>query len=167
MVLVLPDSGRGYLSKIYNDEWMADYGFLVRDASQPTVGDVLHRKSGELPELLHVHPEETIGSAISVLRGYAVSQMPVVQHEPPVMAAEVVGSVIERELLDAVFADRSALHRPLSERMSTPLPMVGAGEPLPVAIDALKKASALLVLDGGKPVGILTRSDLLSFLASA
>ncbi len=167
VVLVLPDSGRGYLSKIYNDEWMADYGFLVRDASQPTVGDVLHRKSGELPELLHVHPEETIGSAISVLRGYAVSQMPVVQHEPPVMAAEVVGSVIERELLDAVFADRSALHRPLSERMSTPLPMVGAGEPLPVAIDALKKASALLVLDGGKPVGILTRSDLLSFLASA
>ena len=113
-----------------------------------------------------MHPEETIASAIAVLRGYAVSQMPVVQHEPPVMAAEVVGSVIERELLDAVFANRSALHRPLSERMSTPLPMVGAGEPLPVAIDALKKTSALLVLDGGKPVGILTRSDLLSFLAS-
>ena len=108
--MLLPDCGRGYLSKIYNDEWMADYGFLTPDSSQPTVGDVLHRKGGRsLPELVHVHPEETVGSAISILREYGVSQMPVVKEEPPVMAAEVVGSVVERELLDAVFADRAAL----------------------------------------------------------
>ena len=166
VVVLLPDSGKGYLSKIYNDEWMADYGFLVPDASQPTVGDVLHRKGSELPELVHVHPEETVGSAIAILREYGVSQMPVVKHEPPVMAAEVVGSVVDRELLDAVFADRGALDAPLGERMSAPLPMVGAGEPLPVAMGALEKASALVVLDDGKPVGIVTRSDLLGFLAS-
>ena len=171
VVVLLPDSGRGYLSKIYNDEWMADYGFLVPDATQPTVGDVLRRKGSEaatgLPELVHVHPEETVGSAIAILREYGVSQMPVVQHEPPVMAAEVVGSVVERDLLEAVFADRAALDSPLAERMSPPLPMVGAGEPLPVAMAALEKASALVVLDDGKPAGIVTRSDLLGFLSHA
>ena len=169
VVVLLPDSGRGYLSKIYNDEWMADYGFLVPDATQPTVGDVLRRKGSEaatgLPELVHVHPEETVGSAIAILREYGVSQMPVVQHEPPVMAAEVVGSVVERDLLEAVFADRAALDSPLAERMSPPLPMVGAGGPLPVAMAALEKASALVVLDDGKPAGIVTRSDLLGFLS--
>ncbi len=165
VVVLLPDSGRGYLSKIFNDEWMADYGFLTPDQSQPTVGDVLQRKGSELPELVHVHPEETVGSAIKILREYHVSQMPVVKHEPPVMAAEVMGSVIERDLLDAVFADRAALDSPLADRMSPALPMVGSGEQLTVAMAALEKASALLVLDDGKPVGIITRSDLLAFLS--
>ena len=167
VVVLLPDSGRGYLSKIYNDEWMADYGFLTPDSTQPTVGDVLHRKGRELPELVHVHPEETVGSAISILREYGVSQMPVVKEEPPVMAAEVVGAVVERELLDAVFADRAALDAPLAQHMSAALPTVGAGEDLQVAMAALEAASAMLVLDDGKPVGIITRSDLLGFLSQS
>ncbi len=165
VVVLLPDSGRGYLSKIFNDEWMADYGFLTPDDTQPTVGDVLSRKGADLPDLVHVHPEETVGSAISILREYGVSQMPVVKEEPPVMAAEVVGAVVERELLDAVFADRAALDRPLADHMSRPLPTVGAGEALSVAMAALEGASAMLVLDDGKPVGIITRSDLLGFLS--
>jgi cystathionine beta-synthase len=169
VVILLPDSGRGYLSKIYNDEWMADYGFLTPDSSQPTVGDVLQRKAAEpggaLPDLVHVHPEETVGSAIAILREYGVSQMPVVKEEPPVMAAEVVGAVVERELLDAVFADRAALDAPLDAHMSPALPTVGAGEDLQVAMAALEAASAMLVLDDGKPVGIITRSDLLGYLS--
>ena len=169
VVVLLPDSGRGYLSKIYNDEWMADYGFLTPDSTQPTVGDVLHRKGSDagsaLPELVHVHPEETVGSAIKILREYGVSQMPVVKEEPPVMAAEVVGAVVERDLLDAVFADRAALDAPLAEHMGRPLPTVGAGEDLQVAMAALEAASAMLVLDDGKPVGLITRSDLLGYLS--
>jgi cystathionine beta-synthase len=165
VVVLLPDSGRGYLSKIFNDDWMADYGFLV-DESQPTVGDVLHRKGHELPELVHVHPHETVGSAIQILREYGVSQMPVVKEEPPVMAAEVVGSVIERDLLDAVFSDRSALDETIEQHMSKALPVVGAGEPVQTVIAALETASAALVLDEGKPVGVLTRADLLGYLAS-
>ena len=165
VVVLLPDSGRGYLSKIYNDEWMADYGFLTPDDSQPTVGEVLRRKGSDLPELVHVHPQESVGSAIAILREYGVSQMPVVKEEPPVMAAEVVGAVHERDLLDAVFADRAALDSPLGEHMSPPLATVGSGEALAVAMAVLEAASAMLVLDDGKPVGILTRSDLLAFLA--
>jgi len=169
MVVLLPDSGRGYLSKIYNDDWMADYGFLTPASDQPRVGDVLARKASEgggLPELVHVHPNETVGSAISILREYGVSQLPVVKEEPPLMAAEVVGSVVERELLDAVFTDRSAVDAPVARSMSAPLPTVGAGEPVGVLVPILEAAAAAVVLDDGKPAGILTRSDLLGFLAA-
>ncbi|MCA1824160.1 MAG: cystathionine beta-synthase [Mycobacteriales bacterium] len=167
MVVLLPDSGRGYLSKIFNDEWMADFGFLTKPSNEPMVRDVLGRKGGSLPELVHVHPDETVGTAIKILREYGVSQMPVVKEEPPVMAAEVVGAVVERELLDAVFSDRAALDANVGDHMSKPLPTVGAGEPVSMAVQAVETSAAALVLDDGKPVGIVTRSDLLGFLAGA
>ncbi|MHB8340338.1 MAG: cystathionine beta-synthase [Mycobacteriales bacterium] len=166
VVVLLPDSGRGYLSKIFNDEWMSDYGFLTADTEEPTVREVLLRKGSGLPDLVHVHPDETVGSAIAVLREFGVSQLPVVKEEPPVMAAEVVGTVSERDLLDAVFADRGALRAPLAAHMSPPLPVVGVGEPVSRVVRVLERASAALVLDGGKPSGIITRSDLLGFLAA-
>jgi cystathionine beta-synthase len=164
VVVLLPDSGRGYLSKVFNDEWMADYGFLDA-AGETTVGDVLRRKDGGLPTLVHTHPNETVREAIDILREYAVSQLPVVKAEPPVMAAEVVGSVVERDLLDALFSGRARLADPIERHLSPPLPMIGAGEPVTAATSALQGAGAALVLDDGKPVGVLTRQDLLGFLA--
>jgi cystathionine beta-synthase len=166
VVVVLPDSGRGYLGKIFNDEWMADYGFLATETAQPTVGEVLARKEGELPQFVHVHPQETVGSAISILREYGVSQMPVVAAEPPVMAAEILGSIVERDLLDAVFSDRATLDEPIESHMSARLPLVGSGESLAAAFAALEQADAAVVVVDGKPAGILTRQDLLGFLAS-
>jgi cystathionine beta-synthase len=164
VVVLLPDGGRGYLSKIFDDKWMSDYGFLDT-TGEATARDVLAGKAAGLPDLVHVHPEETVGSAIATLREYGVSQMPVVKEEPPLMAAEVIGSVVERELLQATFADRAVLDSPLGGWMSPPLPVVGAGEPVARVFAALEVSSAALVLDGGKPVGIVTRSDLLGFLA--
>jgi cystathionine beta-synthase len=166
VVVLLPDSGRGYLSKIFNDDWMADYGFLTPESTESQVADVLGRKGLVLPELVHVHPQETVGSAITILREYGVSQMPVVRAEPPVMAAEIVGSIIERDLLDAVFTDRAALDEPIEAHMSRPLPIIGSGEPVSAAVAALEKADAALVLVDGKPAGIITRQDLLGFLAA-
>src|SRR5678816_3747334 len=96
IVVLLPDGGRGYLSKIFNDDWMADYGFL-RTSGTATVGDVLREKSHGLPSLVHAHPQDTVREAIDILREYHVSQMPVVKAEPPVALAEVIGSVIERD----------------------------------------------------------------------
>ncbi|CAN5832380.1 cystathionine beta-synthase [soil metagenome] len=165
VVVLLPDSGRGYLSKIFSDEWLADFGFLSAGPDDTTVGDVLSRKSGSLPQLVHVHPTETVREAIDILREYAVSQVPVVQAEPPVMAAEVVGSVVERDLLDALFEGRASLADSLDKHMSPPLPQIGWGETVAVAMDALLHAGAAVVLDDGKPVGVLTRQDLLGFLA--
>jgi cystathionine beta-synthase len=162
VVVLIPDSGRGYLSKLYNDGWMADFGFLK--ASGQTINDVLARKGTDLPGLVHVHPDETVRDAIGILREFGVSQMPVVSHEPPVVAAEVRGAVHERDLLDAAFKDPSVHDGPLENVMSAPLPMWGGGEPVEDAVAALEASSAIVVLDGGHPVGILTRSDLLDFL---
>jgi cystathionine beta-synthase len=166
VVVLLPDGGRGYLSKIFNDEWMADYGFLASDGKAETIGDVLTRKTGRVPEFVHVHPNETVREAIDILREYGVSQMPVVRAEPPVMVAEVAGSVVERDLLDALFNGRARLADPLERHMSSALPLVGAGEPVAAAVAALQDADAAVVLDDGRPVGIVTRQDLLGFLAS-
>src|SRR5215212_4816706 len=107
VVVLLPDSGRGYLSKIFNDDWMADYGFLATESDVLTVGEVLERKGGQLPSLVHVHPTETVREAVDILREYGVSQMPVVKAEPPVMTAEIIGSVVERDLLELLFTGRA------------------------------------------------------------
>lgn len=170
VVVLLPDGGRGYLSKIFNDEWMASYGFLRTpldgDTTEPTVGDVLRGKSGELPDLVHTHPSETLRDAIEILREYGVSQMPVVGAEPPVMAGEVAGSVSERDLLSAVFEGRAGLADPVEKHMSKPFPLIGAQEPVSSATKALGETDALMVVDDGKPVGVITRHDLLGFLSA-
>ncbi len=165
IVVLLPDSGRGYLSKIFNDEWMSDYGFISAGGAA-TVGEVLARKSGPTPEFVHMHPNETVREAIDVIREYGVSQMPVVKAEPPVMAAEIVGAVNERDLLDRLFAGKAALSDRLEDHMSPPLPIIGSGEPVGHAIHELEHAGALVVLVDGKPRGVITRQDLLGYLAS-
>jgi len=167
VVVLLPDGGRGYLSKIYNDEWMADYGFLASDSAEPKIAEVLGHKRNELPEFVHAHPDETVSAAIGILREYNVSQLPVMKEEPPVMAAEVVGSIVERDLLDALLAGRARPQDPLGEHMSQPLPMVGSGEPVSAAVTAMEKAGAAVVLVDGRPAGMITRQDVLTFLAGA
>src|SRR5690242_10362518 len=169
VVVLLPDGGRGYLSKVFNDAWMSSYGFLRSrldgSVEESTVGDVLRGKSGALPDLVHTHPSETVRDAIGILREYGVSQMPVVGAEPPVMAGEVAGSVSERELLSAVFEGRAKLADAVSQHMSPPLPMIGAGESVSAAGKALRDWDALMVVEEGKPVGVITRYDLLGFLS--
>ncbi|MFD2419151.1 cystathionine beta-synthase [Amycolatopsis pigmentata] len=165
VVVLLPDGGRGYLGKVFNDQWMSAYGFLSPDSSGATVGEVLRVKTGSLPDLVHTHPNETVAEAISILSEFGVSQMPVVSAEPPVMAAEVVGAVNERDLMDALFTGKAALADRLERHMSDPLPTIGASEPVGAALKALSGADGALVLVDGKPAGVVTRHDLLSFLA--
>jgi cystathionine beta-synthase len=166
VVVLLPDSGRGYLSKVFNDEWLSTYGFLQADSDR-TIGDVLHAKSinGDIPTLVHTHPTESVADAIAIMREYGVSQIPVVRAEPPVMTAEVAGAVIERHVLDALFAGKVHLADPVEMVMSEALPMVGAGESVGSAIKALQESDALLVVEDGKPTGVITRQDVLSYLA--
>jgi cystathionine beta-synthase len=164
VVVHVPDSGRGYLSKLYNDAWMADYGFL--QAAGTTIGDLLNTRDPALPMLVHTHPEESVRQAIAILREYGVSQMPVIKQEPPVVLAEVVGAVTERDLMDHAFADAGVLDRPVGEVMGPPLPTVGAGEPLETAVKRLEGAPAVLVLDRGHPLAVVTRVDVLAALTS-
>ena len=166
IVVLLPDSGRGYLTKIFNDEWLAQYGFLPASGEE-TVGSVLRRKSGEIPARVHTHPNETIAEAVHILQEYGVSQMPVVRAEPPIVAAEVAGSVSERALLDALFSGHAKLTDPVEEHMEKALPSIGAGESVSEAVAALEGADALLVQEDGKPIGVVTRQDLLAYLVTS
>src|SRR5258705_8736191 len=131
VVVLLPDGGRGYLSKVFNDAWMSSYGFLRGrlDGSieQSTVGDVLRRKSGALPDLVHTHPSETVRDAVGILREYGVSQMPVVGAEPPVMAGEVAGRGGGRGILSPGFGGRAQLGDAGPPHKSPPRPLIGAG----------------------------------------
>jgi cystathionine beta-synthase len=168
VVVLLPDSGRGYLTKLFNDAWLAQYGFATDSATtDQTVGEVLRGKSGRLPDLVHTHPGETIAEAVAILQEYSVSQMPVVRAEPPIVAAEVAGSVSERTLLEALFTGAAHLTDRVEDHMSPPLPTIGSSESAHAAVAILEDADALLVHEDGKPVGVLTRQDLLAFLAGA
>ncbi|WP_155374229.1 cystathionine beta-synthase [Catellatospora vulcania] len=167
VVVLLPDGGRGYLSKLFNDDWMARYGFLRTDEHGATVADILTAKShtkGALPELIHVHPTETVRDAIDIMREYGVSQLPVLKAEPPVVTGEVAGAVAEKDLLDALFTGAAALHDPLDRHVGPALPMIGGGQPVAEIVALLEKADAAMVLIDGKPRGVLTRQDLLAQL---
>jgi cystathionine beta-synthase len=164
VVVLLPDGGRGYLSKIFNDDWMARYGFLRTGDEKMTVLDVLTGKSGRMPEMVHVHPTETIRDAIDIMREYGVSQMPVLKAEPPVVTGEVAGSIVERDLLDALFSGSAHLHDSIEAHMSPPLPVIGGGQPVSEVMALLEKSDAAMVLIDGKPAGVVTRQDLLTHL---
>ncbi|MEE1784123.1 cystathionine beta-synthase [Streptomyces sp. SP17BM10] len=171
VVVLLPDGGRGYLSKIFNDDWMADYGFLPSATDEAHIGEVLARKEsieqGGVPQFVHMHPNETVAEAVRVLREYGVSQMPVVSPgagHPDIMAGEVIGSVVEKLLLEGIFAKEIELTDTLDKVMSKPLPVVGSGETVTNLMTVLEKADAAVVLVEGKPQGIVTRQDLLGFL---
>jgi cystathionine beta-synthase len=166
IVVLLPDGGRGYLTKVFNDDWLAQYGFLAHTRQGATLGDILAGKDGSLPPLVHTHPHETIAEAVAILREYGVSQMPVVRAEPPVMAAEVAGAVSERTLMDALYSGKARLADMVEQHMDPALPSLGAGEPVTKAVELLEGRDALMVLDDGKPVGVLTRQDLLVHLSA-
>jgi cystathionine beta-synthase len=167
IVVLLPDGGRGYLSKIFNDGWMARYGFLTttNGHDEATVADALGGKSGTMPPLVHVHPTETVRDAIDYMREYGISQLPVLKAEPPVVTGEVAGSIAEKALLDALFSGQAHLHDTIEKHMSAPLPMIGGGQPVSEAVSLLEAADAAMVLIDGKPAGVLTRQDLLAHLS--
>ena len=165
IVVILPDSGRGYLTKVFSDDWLARFGFMAGSDAERSLGEILRSKKGDLPDLVHTHPNETIADAVAILQEYAVSQMPVVRAEPPVMAAEVAGSVSERRLLDALYAGDARLVDQVGDHMDEPLPTLGAGAAVAEAMTELRHADAVLVLEDGRPIGVLTRQDLLGYVA--
>jgi len=162
IVVVLPDGGRSYLSKVFNDAWMTEHGFLERAGSQ-SVGDVLHTKHDGLPALVTVHTHQKVRDAVALLHEHSVSQLPVVSaHDPNA----IVGSVGERGLLAHAVSDASLLEAQIVDVMEPPLPAVSATDPVREAISLLSgDLQALMVTEDGRPAGILTRADLLESLA--
>ncbi|GAA1449272.1 cystathionine beta-synthase [Leifsonia poae] len=164
VVVILPDGGRGYLGKIFNDKWMRSYGFSdVPDES--TVHDVIRTKRRDLPDLVHAHPSDTVRDAIQIMNTYGVSQLPVLTAEPPVVMGEVAGALDETSLVDAVFSGRAQMSDDVGAFLGEPLDLIGINESVSAARAALATTNALLVTEDGKPVAVLTRQDLLNFLS--
>lgn len=162
VVVLNPDSGRGYLSRVFDDDWMANFGFL-RECDQ-CVAAVLDARGDATPPLLYVNPVQPVREAIDLMRRTGVSQLPVCKNQPPFAAAEVIGAVDELEVMDAVFRDPSVMSLPVEQVMGPKLPTIGIGQRLDRAVSMLESAPALLVLSGGRPLSVLTRTDVLSYL---
>ena len=165
VVVLLPDSGRNYLSKIFDDDWMVRFGFL--GTTGPTAGDVLAAKDHAIPDLVLITPDEPARDGFALMRELGVSQLVVsTTKEQPLAAKEVSGALSELPMMDKAFHRPEVLDRPVREIMEPALPMVGIGETVSDVVDRLERCPAVLVLDGGHPVGVLTRQDVLGFLAT-
>ena len=169
VVTLIPDSGRPYLSKFYDDNYMLELGFLERDEPSPTVAEVLNAKRTEepgLPDLITIASHQKVGEAIDLMQRYSISQLPVVRDGELDSLTDVIGSLQDRDLLDRVFKNPDALHDDVAAAMQPPLSAVDEGDKLDEVFAALTgRTNALVVARGGKPIGVLTRTDLLEFLA--
>jgi cystathionine beta-synthase len=170
VVTLFPDGGRSYLSKFYDDNYLMELGFLERhDEPSPKVAEVLffkHRDAPELPELVTIESHQKVGQAIDLMQQYSISQLPVVRHGSAGSLADVVGSLQERGLLDLIFRNPDSLNEEVAAAMQPPLAAVEAGKSVDEVFSALSGGSpAVVVAADGKPTGMLTRSDLLEYLA--
>ncbi len=163
IVVLLPDTGRQYLTKVYSDGWMRQYGFL-EGPEAITVDRVLAAKGADLPPLITVRAHDKVRQAVDLLQAHGISQAPVVR-EDSTDVAQFVGSIRDRELLERVFRDPDALQADVAEVMAPPVPTVERTATVDEAFSELERAPAVLVTAGGAAVGVLTRSDLLDFLA--
>ena len=166
VLAVLPDSGRSYLSKFLDDNWMIEHGFLERSAPVPTVRELLRAKQGETPPFVTISAHQKVAEAIEVMERYSISQLPVVRDGELSSLADVIGSLQDRALLDRVFKNADALHDDVAAAMQPPLATVEASSSVDEIVSALTgRTNAVVVAEEGRPVGVVTRSDLLEYLA--
>ena len=160
VVVIFPDSGRGYMSKIFNDEWMIANGFLSEGKRKATVGDVLRGKM-PTPPMITVNETDMVRTALDLLRKYEISQIPVMR------AGEMVGSINDVGVMQAVFDQSDLLHKPVSDVMGRPFPALEQFAEIEKAYKLLTLANpAIVVMDEGEPVGVVTRQDIISFLST-
>ncbi len=169
VVVILPDTGRNYLSKLYNDTWMLQNGFMEPPGTQARIGQVLARKrrlEPHVPDLVVIGASDGVGRAIEMFQSFGISQLPVAATSAPEDLSEIVGSIRERSLLDRLFRDPSSVEREVSEVMDPPLPVLESTAGVEAMFaDLSRGAEAVVVVDGTAPAGVLTRADLLDFLA--
>jgi cystathionine beta-synthase len=166
IVVLLPDSGKSYLSKLYNDEWMRQNGFLQRFAHLMRVGDVIRDREGATPQIVVVSRSDTVRSAIDTMQRYGISQIPVVANGTAASVGDIVGSVQERTMLDRVFREPALVDATVERVMEAPFPVVQANEDVErLYAELAGGVPALLAVDEGRPVSVITKADLLEFVA--
>ncbi len=157
VVVLFPDTGSRYLSKIFNDAWMREHGFLEADWRQMTLREILQQK--EIQGLIATHPDEPIREVVAKMREYDISQMPVLSPE-----GRVLGMVYETDLLRCLAAQGCSPHQSVREAMTASPPSLAAESTVEEALPLLLQGQVLLVTDAGKPIGLLTKIDVLDFI---
>jgi cystathionine beta-synthase len=168
VLIMVPDSGRNYLSKLYDDNWMLEHGFIERQAPLPTVEEVLRAKhGGEIPALVTISAHQKVGEGIDTMQRYGISQIPVTRDGESVSLADMIGSLQDRALLEKVFTNPDVLHEDVANAMQPPLGAVEGNATVDEVYATLTGGggNAVVVAREGRPVGVLTRSDLLEYLA--
>jgi cystathionine beta-synthase len=174
ILTIFPDTGRGYLSKLFNDAWMRENGFLDRLSISARVRDLVNKPGREMPVMVTVPSNKTVREAIDLLQQYGISQLPVTRpgagdnngQGPFADVHQMIGSIQERNLLERVFRDPTLIDAKVEGVMDPPFPLVDVAEEVERVVPALlANNSAVLVEEGGQPVGLITRSDLLEFVA--
>ncbi|MGB3327615.1 MAG: cystathionine beta-synthase [Thermomicrobiales bacterium] len=180
IVVILPDSGRGYLSKIYSDDWMRENGYLTRYSATMSMGGLVEARMGGVPRVVAVGCDQTVREAIELLREYEVSQLPVVreagedrtrdclgpQPGEAVYVDGIIGSLQERSLLDHIFRDPAVLNATVRSVMDDPFELIDAGEDVESVIPKLASTTpAVTVQRDGILIGVITRADLLDYVA--
>ncbi len=168
LLTTIPDGGRGYLSKLYDDNWMLEHGFLERRGAPDTVAQVLTFKHAEngVPDLIVCEAHQKVGEAVELMQRYGISQLPVVREAPAESLADVIGSLNERALLDRIFRNPDVLGEEVAGAMQPPLGAVDLRDSVDkVFSDLQDQRQAVVVADAGRPQAVLTRSDLLEYLA--
>jgi cystathionine beta-synthase len=167
VLAMLPDSGRSYMSKFYDDNWMLEHGFVERQSATPTVEEVMRAKHGsDLPALVTIAAHAKVGEGIDTMQRYGISQLPVVRDGTCESLADVIGSLQDRALLERVFTNPDVLHEDVATAMQPPLAAVEASATLDDVFATLTGGgNAVVVASEGRPVGVLTRSDVLEYLA--
>jgi cystathionine beta-synthase len=175
VLVILPDGGRPYLSKVFDDAWMIEHGFLERVGEGPSIAQVLRAKTTggeEVPAFVAVGSDQRVSEAIALLQQFGISQLPVIRRQnghngQALDLGDLVGAIHERDLLDHVFKDHDALNVEVSTLMAPPLSIVRSTDAVDAVYRDLQERPAVVVADGVVPVGVLTRSDLLDYLARA
>ena len=148
---------------------MLEHGMLERRAALPTIAEVVeykHATDGGMPDLVVCEAHQKVGTAVELMQQYGISQLPVVRRDPAESLTDVIGSLNERGLLDRILRDPDALSEDVAGAMDPPLPAVDAKDSVhEVYRDITRGGAAVLVARDGRPAAVLTRSDLLEYLA--
>jgi cystathionine beta-synthase len=162
IVVLFPDTGRNYLSKFFNDEWMRQNGYLAR-LGAVRIREVLASNPRGVPQLVTVESSRSVGEAIDLMQRYGISQLPVVEDSN---GRGVIGTLQERTLLDRVYRDPTVVTTAVSTAMDAPLKEVPVDSSLDDAFEPLLRGEqAVLIVEDGEPVALITRADLLEFVA--
>ena len=156
IVVIVPDSGTRYLSKIYNDNWMKENQFLD-PAVNVRAGQVVREKA-RARQLVSIELGMNVDAAVSLMRDHDISQVPVIE------SGEVVGSMSEARILDILVSDPAARFKPVAEYMERPFPVVPSDAPITKVAEQMGHETPAILVKNADGFDIITRSDVIFFL---